>query len=174
MMAFSKTTILPRPETILTALPMYHVFAFVVNLVGFYGMGAHNILIPNLTAEEAGVRELPDHVGLRGEHPFHGLVNEEWFVAHPRSISGVDLRWDGPSRLDRLPVGTGDGFPLVEGYGLTEALAGRDIQPDRRRRGPDGTGGESPCRARWCVRPARTAGPPRSGNRANSGSADRR
>ena len=34
-------------ETVLTALPLYHVFAFTVNLVGFHTMGGRNILIPS-------------------------------------------------------------------------------------------------------------------------------
>jgi long-chain acyl-CoA synthetase len=34
-------------EVALTALPLYHIFAFTVNLLGFYSLGARNILIPN-------------------------------------------------------------------------------------------------------------------------------
>ncbi|MEO0916862.1 MAG: AMP-binding protein, partial [Pseudomonadota bacterium] len=34
-------------EVILTALPLYHIFAFTVNMLAFYWMGARNILIPN-------------------------------------------------------------------------------------------------------------------------------
>jgi len=34
-------------EVVLTALPMYHIFAFTVNLLACYWSGAHNILIPS-------------------------------------------------------------------------------------------------------------------------------
>jgi long-chain acyl-CoA synthetase len=37
-------------EIALTALPMYHIFAFTVNLLGFYWLGARNILIPIIPA----------------------------------------------------------------------------------------------------------------------------
>ena len=31
----------------LTALPLYHIFAFTANLLGFLSIGGHNVLIPN-------------------------------------------------------------------------------------------------------------------------------
>ena len=34
-------------EIALTALPLYHIFAFTVNMLAFYWLGARNILIPN-------------------------------------------------------------------------------------------------------------------------------
>ena len=34
-------------DHVLTALPLYHVFAFTVNFLGFFIRGAHNILIPS-------------------------------------------------------------------------------------------------------------------------------
>jgi long-chain acyl-CoA synthetase len=34
-------------EIALTALPLYHIFAFTVNLLGFWALGARNLLIPN-------------------------------------------------------------------------------------------------------------------------------
>ena len=34
-------------EIALTALPMYHIFAFTLNLLAFYWIGGRNILIPN-------------------------------------------------------------------------------------------------------------------------------
>ena len=37
----------PGTEVVLTALPLYHVFAFTVNLLGFFEVGARNILIPS-------------------------------------------------------------------------------------------------------------------------------
>ncbi len=34
-------------EVALTALPLYHILAFTINLLGFNWLGARNILIPN-------------------------------------------------------------------------------------------------------------------------------
>jgi long-chain acyl-CoA synthetase len=34
-------------EIALTALPLYHIFAFTVNLLGFWALGGRNLLIPN-------------------------------------------------------------------------------------------------------------------------------
>jgi long-chain acyl-CoA synthetase len=34
-------------DHVLTALPLYHIFAFTVNFLGFFIRGANNILIPS-------------------------------------------------------------------------------------------------------------------------------
>jgi long-chain acyl-CoA synthetase len=47
MMQMVDKYLLAGKETIITALPLYHIFAFTVNLLGLYHMGGHNILIPN-------------------------------------------------------------------------------------------------------------------------------
>jgi long-chain acyl-CoA synthetase len=58
-------------EVALTALPTYHIFAFTVNLLGFYSLGARNILIPNprpLSNLKRAFENYPDHLDERGEH----------------------------------------------------------------------------------------------------------
>lgn len=58
-------------EVALTALPLYHIFAFTVNLLGFYYLGARNILIPEsapAAKSQTRFRELPHHVDERCEH----------------------------------------------------------------------------------------------------------
>ena len=47
MMQMVDKFLLAGKETILTALPLYHIFAFTVNLLGLYHMGGRNIVIPN-------------------------------------------------------------------------------------------------------------------------------
>ena len=48
----------PGKESIITALPLYHIFSFTVNLMYFYSIGANNILITNITGSELMVELL--------------------------------------------------------------------------------------------------------------------
>ena len=36
----------PGKEIVVTALPLYHIFAFTINLLGFWHLGARNLLVP--------------------------------------------------------------------------------------------------------------------------------
>lgn len=47
MLAMGATHMSPVKECVLTALPLYHIFAFTANLLGFLAIGAHNILVPS-------------------------------------------------------------------------------------------------------------------------------
>jgi long-chain acyl-CoA synthetase len=112
-------------DSILTALPLYHIFALTVNLLLFYELGGHNVLIPsprppaNLKAAFAkhpvtwfsGVNTL-----------FNALGNEAWFrEAPPRALrmsvaGGMALHGPVAERWETIT-----GTPVVEGYGLTES-----------------------------------------------------
>jgi long-chain acyl-CoA synthetase len=80
---------LPHPagkETVLTALPLYHIFAFTVNLLGFYEMGGRNILIPSPRPPSNLKRAFENYriTWLSGVNTlFNALLNERWFVEHP-------------------------------------------------------------------------------------------
>ena len=39
--------VVPGKESIITALPLYHIFSFTVNLMYFYSIGSNNILVTN-------------------------------------------------------------------------------------------------------------------------------
>lgn len=115
-----------RPDDIiLTALPLYHIFAFTVNFFGAFVKGCENILVPS--PRPLANLAKPFAVGrptfLTGVNTlFNGLLNEPWFRdAPPKSLrksvaggmalqSAVAERWQ-----------TVTGTPVVEGYGLTEA-----------------------------------------------------
>ncbi len=112
-------------EVALTALPMYHIFAFTVNLVGFYWLGARNILIPNPRPLSNLKRAFENYkiTWMSGVNTlFNGLSNEIWFLDTPpkhlkfASAGGMALQKAVAERWEEIT-----GKPVLEGYGLTES-----------------------------------------------------
>ncbi|MFC6236998.1 AMP-binding protein [Longivirga aurantiaca] len=133
MLGFAGEEIVAGRETVLTALPCYHVFAFTVNLLGFHLRGAHNILIPNprpLSNLKRAFENYPITWVTGVNTLFHGLTNEEWFLDNPppalcASISGgMALHSATAQRWQEVT-----GSPVVEGYGLTESSPGLTFNP---------------------------------------------
>ena len=122
---FAGGHIRPGQECILTALPLYHIFAFTVNLLAFYVQGAHNVLVPNPRPIRNCQRALENFPisWISGVNTlFNALLNEEWFVLDPPPhlrvalAGGTALQGVVAERWQRLM-----GLPISEGYGLTEA-----------------------------------------------------
>ena len=112
-------------ETILTALPLYHIFAFTVNLLLFYEVGGHNVLVPS-PRPPSNLKAAWDNYPITwfsGVNTlFNALAGEEWFKQSPpkalkMSVAG-GMALHG-AVADRWKEVTGT--PVVEGYGLTEA-----------------------------------------------------
>lgn len=112
-------------EVALTALPMYHIFAFTVNLLGFYWLGARNILIPNPRPLTNLKRAFENYkiTWMSGVNTlFNGLTNEIWFLDSPpkhlkfASAGGMALQSSVAQRWQEVT-----GKPVLEGYGLTES-----------------------------------------------------
>ncbi|MEM9677139.1 MAG: AMP-binding protein [Pseudomonadota bacterium] len=112
-------------EVALTALPLYHIFAFTVNLLGFYYLGARNILIPNprpLTNLKRAMENYPITWMSGVNTLFNGLMNEVWFQDSPpkhlkfASAGGMALQSSVAERWEAV-----SGKPVLEGYGLTES-----------------------------------------------------
>ena len=109
-------------ETILTVLPLYHIFAFVVNFLLFYTAGARNLLVPNprpvsnmRSAFEGFQVDWMSGV----DTLYSGLLNEPWFREHPPKLrfalsGGTALR---PSTAEAWQAHV---CPILEGYGMTE------------------------------------------------------
>lgn len=119
-----KTKIELKKETILTVLPLYHIFAFTLNLMTFYNCGAHNILVPNprpLKNIKAAVLNYP-LTWISGVNTlFNGLLNEDWFVKNPprhlkSSIAGGTALHAAVAERWLKVVKT----QVIEGFGLTE------------------------------------------------------
>ncbi|MFN9067936.1 MAG: AMP-binding protein, partial [Bdellovibrionales bacterium] len=73
-------------EVILTALPLYHIFAFTLNFLSFYAIGARNILSPNLrpiTNLQRAIENYPLTVFAGVNTLYNALNNEDWFRETP-------------------------------------------------------------------------------------------
>ena len=112
-------------EFVVTALPLYHIFALTVNCLLFMHKGANNLLITNPRDLPAFIGELKKHsyTAITGVNTlFNALVNSEEFkqldFSHLKlSIGGgmavqgaVAEKWQNITKTK-----------LLEGYGLTEA-----------------------------------------------------
>ncbi|NQZ51618.1 MAG: AMP-binding protein, partial [Moritella sp.] len=111
-------------ETVLTALPLYHVFALTVNGLLFFLSGGKNILITNPRDLPALIKEIDDHkpTAITGVNTlFNALVNDETFAKI--DFSGLKLSVGGGMAVQRSVAEKWKkitGNHLLEGYGLTE------------------------------------------------------
>jgi long-chain acyl-CoA synthetase len=133
IISMGKSKIDEGKEVVLTALPLYHIFAFTANLLSFYRCGARNLLIPSPRPIQNLQRAFDNYpvTWISGVNTlFNALLNEEWFIAFPpkhlkAAIGGgaamhsaVVKRWE-----------TVTGARLAEGYGLTESSPCVCFQP---------------------------------------------
>ena len=115
----------PGQETIVTALPLYHIFALTVNCMIFMRIGALNVLVTD-------PRNMKDFVKLLNETPFsgitgvntlfNGLMNTDGFNAI--NFKALKIAVGGGAAVQRAVAERWKsitGVTLVEGYGLTEA-----------------------------------------------------
>jgi len=123
--AISNSHLEPGREVVLTALPLYHIFAFTFNLLCFWGAGARNVLAPNPRPIQNLQRAFDNYpiTWVSGVNTlFNALLNEEWFVAFPpRQLKvavagGTALQHVVAERWRKLT-----GTVIAEGYGLTES-----------------------------------------------------
>ena len=123
----------PGRETIITALPLYHIFALTANCLTYMKIGGHNILIPN-------PRDIPGFIKELKKYPFTAFTGvNTLFVAlmNDPSIAEVDF-----SSL-KLTLGGGMAvqkpvadqwkkltkIALIQAYGLTETSPAAVINP---------------------------------------------
>ncbi|MCQ1056543.1 long-chain-fatty-acid--CoA ligase FadD [Photobacterium sp. DNB23_23_1] len=111
-------------ELIVTALPLYHVFALTVNCLLFIEMGGRNLLITNPRDIPTFVKELQRYpfTAITGVNTlFNALVNNEDF--HEIDFSQLRLSVGGGMAVQRAVAEKWKqitGNYLLEGYGLTE------------------------------------------------------
>ena len=122
--AFMPDALRPGQEVVVTALPLYHIFALMVNFITYYSLGAENWLVPN-------PRDMDGFVEILHRGALHRIHRSEYalfggLLMHPK-IGEADF-----SRLRVQSVGRGvlpttsakwkalTGKDILEGYGLSE------------------------------------------------------
>jgi long-chain acyl-CoA synthetase len=112
-------------EFVVTALPLYHIFALTVNCLLFLHKGSKNLLITNPRDIPAFVSELKKYpfTALTGVNTlFNALVNNEEFAS--LDFSGLKLSIGGGMAVQKAVADKWQTITktrLLEGYGLTEA-----------------------------------------------------
>lgn len=123
----------PDGEVIVTAIPLYHVFALALNLILYLEAGAENWLVPS-------PRNLDDFIAtLKAARPtaFSGvntlynsllshpeIGNVDWSRLHMCVGGGAAVMRNTSDRWQALT-----GRPIQEGYGLSETSVGVSIVP---------------------------------------------
>jgi long-chain acyl-CoA synthetase len=133
-----------KEDQVLTALPLYHIFAFTANLITFFELGARNILIPSPRPVQNLQRAIENYpiTWITGVNTlFNGLLNEEWFAAYPppklrAAIAGGTALHEAVATRWRVMTGT----QIAAGYGLTETSPLVTFNPLDDRARPDSIG----------------------------------
>lgn len=111
-------------EVMITALPLYHIFALVVNGLIMYALGAKNVLITNPRDMDGFVKELSKHKFsmITGVNTlYNGLLNHPKFST--LDFSKLKFAAGGGMAVQKVVAEKWKevtGQPLLEGYGLTE------------------------------------------------------
>jgi long-chain acyl-CoA synthetase len=129
-------------EIVVTALPLYHIFALTANCLTFLTLGGTNLLITN-------PRDMPSFVKELGKYPFtcitgvntlfNGLLNTPGFSQ--LDFSSLKLALGGGMAVQQPVAERWEALTktrLLEGYGLTECAPMVSISPYNSK-GYDGT-----------------------------------
>lgn len=120
-------------ETIITALPMYHIFALTANCVVFFRYGAENILITNPRDMKAFCKDLkknPFSIITGVNTLFIGLLNQEAFRS--LDFSKMKMALGGGMAVQDSVAQEWEELtksPLLEAYGLSETSPAATINP---------------------------------------------
>lgn len=131
--AILNTVTVPNKELVVTALPLYHIFALQANCLLFLKLGCANLLITN-------PRDMPAFVSELGKYPFtvltgvntlfNGLLNTPSFTE--LDFSKVKFSLGGGMAVQRSVAERWyklTGHVLLEGYGLTECSPIVSVNP---------------------------------------------
>ncbi|AKS41951.1 AMP-binding protein [Wenzhouxiangella marina] len=131
--AWLGSLVTPGEETIVTALPLYHIFALTANCLVFLKFGGRNLLITNPRDMAGFVKELGSirFTAITGVNTlFNGLLNTPGFA--DLDFSSLRLTLGGGMAVQRAVAERWKkttGVPLIEAYGLTETSPAACINP---------------------------------------------
>ncbi|MGE8226265.1 long-chain fatty acid--CoA ligase [Stenotrophomonas pigmentata] len=129
----SASGVKPGEEVIITALPLYHIFALTANGLVFMKLGGLNYLITNPRDMKGFVKELKNNrfTAITGVNTlFNGLLNTEGF--DQVDFSNLKVALGGGMAVQRAVADKWKkvtGVTLVEAYGLTETSPAACINP---------------------------------------------
>ncbi|MDA0315593.1 MAG: AMP-binding protein [Bacteroidetes bacterium] len=122
--AWMKPKLKEHEEIVITALPLYHIFALTVNCLAMLKIGAYNVLITNPRDMKAFIGDLAKKrfTLMTGVNTlFNGLLNQEAFGK--LDFSGLKITVGGGMAVQKATAEKWKavtGVPIAEGYGLTE------------------------------------------------------
>lgn len=122
--SWMKPKLIDGKETMITALPLYHIFALTVNCLCMLKIGALNVLITNPRDMPGFIKELSKHkfsVFTGVNTLFNGLMNQPSFK--DLDFSGLKVTVGGGMAVQKATAEKWKaltGTSLAEGYGLTE------------------------------------------------------
>jgi len=120
-------------ETIITALPLYHIFALTANCLTFLYLGGSNVLVTDPRNMPGFVKELARHpfTAITGVNTlFNALLHTEGFA--DLDFSSVKMALGGGMAVQKAVAEQWKkvtGVTLVEAYGLTETSPAACINP---------------------------------------------
>ena len=120
-------------EIVITALPMYHIFALTANCLTFMYLGGTNILIIDPRDMPGFVKEMSRHrfTAITGVNTlFNGLLHTEGFAE--LDFSSLKMALGGGMAVQQSVAEHWKkvtGVPLIEAYGLTETSPAACINP---------------------------------------------
>ena len=122
-----------KPEVIITALPLYHIFSLTANCLTFFKLGATNILITNPRDIPGFIKELGKvrFTAITGVNTlFNALLNNPAF--EKVDFSSLRITLGGGMAVQQAVAERWKkvtGRPLIEAYGLTETSPAVCINP---------------------------------------------
>ena len=126
-------TLKEEEEIILTALPLYHIFALTVNLMAMLALGVKNVLVTNARDLDSVVKEFKTHkisVFSGVNTLFNALLNNKGFQELDFSPFKIVVA-GGMALQDVVANKWKDltGLAIAEGYGLTESSPVASVNP---------------------------------------------
>lgn len=127
------TNTIKGEEIIITALPLYHIYAFTINFLGFWDLGGHNVMVPSprpLTNMKKALEMFPVTTITGVNTLYNGLLNEPWVTKETfhalktASTGGMALQIAVAEKWKALT-----GITVTEGFGLSETSPVLTVNP---------------------------------------------